>query len=363
MGIKVVTTEKSFNLQAAEDETLLELFRRNNIPIQSCLVLDKNNKMVSLSSKVKDNEDIICHSLRNPDFNCIKPEYGFIPVSDPITELIRPSQSPESLILKQFNRQEALEYIFESFCAVVKTYISSIPKKHPIIQVALSSGGDGRVVAECLNLYQKRFGDCEFKCVIMSIAFEDEEEHISNGIKIAEKFNLNYETYSSDEVSKKLNYAENINIISENYKIDFPQDEPEVLGTYWVQELNIILANENDIDSIIFGFNQEDVIADRIYQMMTCKLLPSFPIRKLGDITLLAPLSQIPKKMIDSMDVNNSIRNYSIRLPSVSYLRSSLYFIAYHICEQYPAIADILSGSKLDGEHQDQIFDWLNNKK
>jgi hypothetical protein len=54
---------------------------------------------------------------------------------------------------------------------------------------------------------------------------------------------------------------------------------------------------------------------------------------------LIAPLCKIPKKLIDALDIENSHRNYAARRPSVSYLRSSLYFLAYSVVEQFPALA------------------------
>jgi hypothetical protein len=80
----------------------------------------------------------------------------------------------------------------------------------------------------------------------------------------------------------------------------------------------------------------------------------------LDEFDILAPLSQTPKKLLDAMDFANSMRNYNIRAPSVSYLRSSLYFLAYHIAEQFPAIADVISGAPLTAEDPDMILRWLN---
>ncbi|MGH7241685.1 MAG: hypothetical protein ACREGB_05300, partial [Candidatus Saccharimonadales bacterium] len=225
-----------------------------------------------------------------------------------------------------------------------------------------SAGGDSRVVGGCLNRYQMDDPSARFHCVITALGFEDEREHITNAVKIAERFDLPYTVFSSAAAAELLHYQTDLNSVARSYKQSFPSDEPEVLGTYWVQQINVHVAHEAGRRGIVFGYNQEDTIADRLYQLLSGKLLPTFPIRSLTDYDIIAPLCQIPKKMIDAMDLGNSLRNYAIRVPSVSYLRSSLYFIAYMICEKFPAVADVLSGSPLEGDDPDAILHWLSEQ-
>ena len=281
----------------------------------------------------------------------------------PVTELVRPLGKPDQLGVIQYSREEAFDKIYNSVSAIIEHYIESKGlTSNDEIQVALSSGGDGRALAECLGRFQAEKGYSGFRCVIMSLGFEDEDEHISNAIKIAKKFELQYKTYTSVEVAEELGYNNDLNIVSKLYRQSFPEDEAEVVGTYWVQELNIKLAKENNRKGVIFGYNQEDVIADKLYQMLSGKLLPPYPIRDLDAVSLIAPLSQSPKKLIDALDIKNSIRNYEQRVPSVSYLRTSLYMMAYIFIEQFPAVADIFSGPELKASNPDEICKWLNTQ-
>lgn len=106
-----------------------------------------------------------------------------------------------------------------------------------------------------------------------------------------------------------------------------------------ILRLNRLTAKAANRKAIIYGFNQEDVIAERLFQALVGSILPPYPVRHVDGLDLIAPFCKVPKKLIDALDIENSMRNYATRRPSVSYLRSSLYFLAYTLIEQFPALA------------------------
>lgn len=357
--IHLVTTESTYEIHTSSNETILEALRRSNLPLFGALLLDEGRNFVSLTKTLDDSERVWAYSLRNPDFRAILPEYRFVPAANPVAELMRPVGRPEQLALVQFSRDDAMRFVYESFKAALATYLEQ--RESPTqIQIALSAGGDSRVVAECARRFADEFG-ADFHCVICGVGFEDDAKHIPNAVKIAKDFKLSYEVASPAEILGMKGQPKNV---ADEFRKAFPADEPEVLGTYWVQEINVAIARRHNRKAIVFGFNQEDAIADRLYQLMSGRLLPTYPVRSLPELglDLIAPLCQIPKRMLDALDVNNSLRNYDVRVPSVSYLRSSLYFIAYAICENFPAIADLLAGAPLRGDAPDAILDWLHEQ-
>lgn len=359
MGVvHLITTERSYEIKARSGESLLECMRRSNIPVQACLILGPDKSFISLSHTLGEGDEVWAYSLRNPDFEILQPGLALMSVSDAVTELIRPVGSPQRLALMQFSRPQAMDYVYASFRAAMDSYIETREDDLPI-QVALSSGGDARVLAECVRRYIDEDSDVVFHCVIMAAGFEDETEHLATAAKIATMFNLPYETYDAKRVSQKLGMKQDVNTVMDNFRSEFPSDELEVLGTYWIQQLNFLVAGEGGRKGIIFGYNQEDVIADRLYHTMVGTLLPTYPVRKAGQFDIIAPLFQTPKRLLDSLDIENSIRNYNRRRPSVSYLRSSLYFLAYLICERFPALADVFSGASLQPRDPDQILRWM----
>jgi hypothetical protein len=120
--------------------------------------------------------------------------------------------------------------------------------------------------------------------VIVAVGFEEEHEHISNAIRIANQFKLPYSAFGVKAAAEMLGYRTDLKTISDAYKSEFPDDEPEVMLTYWVQNLNFHVARQSGRRGIILGYNQEDVVADRLYQLMTAKPLGNFPIRGIGRV-------------------------------------------------------------------------------
>lgn len=361
--IHLVTTERDYDLTTSSGETILEALRKNNLPIQGMLLLRQDRSFVSMAHALGPTEEIWAHSLRNPDFGCLLPDYEVIETPNAVTEFIRPCTSPKRLSIVKLDRSQAMNCIYTSFKDVLLSYLPQDRASWPEIQIALSAGGDGRVVAECARDFLNEFPAAKFHCIIMAIGTEDESEHITNATRIADTFQLKYSSFGVRDVAAKLSLRDDLNKIAEQFRYRFPQDEPEILGTYWVQELNLLLAKEAGRRAIIFGYNQEDVIAERLYQLLTGHLLPPYPVRRLAGADLIAPLTFIPKKVLDSMDVANSLRNYGVRVPSVSYLRSSLYFIAYLICERFPAIADAVATGSQQPELPDSIADWIKDSR
>jgi hypothetical protein len=360
-NIELVTTAGKYNLAGHPEETLLEVFRRNNIPIQGTMPLDEAGRFVSLSYRIKSGDRLRAYALRNVDFKCVLPHYSLVTAEDPVTELVRPLHSPQNLGLVQFPRESAMQYIYSSVEAALDCYTASRTTKGPL-QLALSPGGDGRVLIECIRRYWDEHPEEDFAAVIVAVGFEDEKEHLSAGIELAKRFEIPHEALGVREAADLLGYRGDLNEISEAYRRTFPQDEAEVMLTYWVQNLNFAIATRSGRRAILFGYNQEDVIAERLYQALTGNALEPYPVRRTTDFDLIAPLCQVPKKMLDAMDVENSLRNYRLRTPSVSYLRSSLYLLSYVIAEQFPALADVFSGPYIQPEAPDELLTWLATK-
>ena len=359
--IELITTGRSYALHADVGVSLLDVFRRNNIPIQGTLTLDASGEFMSLTHVVGQDDRLRAFALRNVDFRCVLPHYTVVPVDSPVAEIVRPLHGPHNLGLIQFSRASAMDYIYSSVRSALDHYRQARTSKQPL-QLALSPGGDGRVLVECVRRYWDEYPDEQFHAVIVAVGFENEEEHLSAGIELANRFRIPYKALNVRAAADLLGYKGDLEHISRLYRAAFPMDEAEIMLTYWVQNVNTSVAADNGRRGILFGYNQEDVIAERLYQVMTGRQLPPLPIRTLQNCDVIAPLCQIPKKLLDAMDVTNSIRNYNMRSPSVSYLRSSLYLLSYIIAEQFPSIADVMSGGYLTPDNPDDLVEWLRHQ-
>ena len=107
------------------------------------------------------------------------------------------------------------------------------------------------------------------------------------------------------------------------------------------------------------GYNFEDTLAERLYHLMSGVLLPPFPIRRLPEFDIIAPLFDIDKYLLDSLDIDNAIRNYSARRPSGGDVRSSLYVMAYSMAHMYPSLARYIAHGASWPSQPSELNEWL----
>lgn len=358
--IRARTTAFDFDLETRDGETILEALRRSGLPAQGFLLHDEDGAFASLARVLGSGQLVNAFSLRNPDFTLLDPSVQVADRPDAVAEIFAAAGAEQTPTLVQFTRDEGIDYIYAAVCKVLDDYRSAHPGGGEI-QIALSGGGDGRIVGECVGRYLAAHPDAQFHAVITANGFEDETEHIDSAVAIAKRFGLPYTVFNEDDSAKKLGFVNGFATALERYRGEFPEDEAEILATYWVQELNFAVAREHGRRAVVFGFNTEDVIAERLYQALTGRLLQPYPVRHVEGIDLIAPLFRIPKKLIDALDVDNSMRNYGRRQASVSYLRSAMYFLAYHLVERFPSLAAAYADPTIVASASEEPPPWLIN--
>ena len=310
---------------------------------------------MSLTHRPGVAERLTAHSLRNPDFTHLSPTFDLHPSAQPVAEII--SSAVDRRCTVQFDRAGGFDYVYASFASILDQYLGALAEP-TALQVALSGGGDGRILGECIGRYMMEHPTVAFHAVITANGVEDETEHLRSATAVAARFGIPYTSYTEAQSAELLGFATDLGSAFERYRREFPDDEAEVVGTYWVQEVNRLAAGAADRTTIVYGFNQEDVIAERLFQALVGSILPPYPVRHIQGLDLIAPLCKVPKKLIDALDVDNSQRNYAARRPSVSYLRSSLYFLAYAVIEQFPALAAAFVDG-LEAPGSDEVPEFL----
>ncbi|HEX8628753.1 MAG TPA: hypothetical protein VF755_11335 [Catenuloplanes sp.] len=356
--ISARTTSFDFDIDTQPGETVLSALRRSNLPASGFLLQDDHGGFMSLARVVGDGETVTAHSLRNPDFSILDPAVQVVPANEPVAEIFAADGPQQTLTLVQFNRQQGIDYIYRCFATVLDDYRAGAGGDNDI-QIALSGGGDGRIVGECAGRYQHDNPGVRFHAVITANGFEDETGHLTSAVRIAQTFGIAYTMFDEAASAQRLGFADGFGPALDRYREQFPDDEAEVLATYWVQELNLAVATETGRRGIIFGFNQEDVIAERLYQALSGKVLPPYPVRATATADIIAPLYKIPKRLIDALDLDNSMTNYERRQPSVSYLRSALYFVAYQLIERFPTLAAAYADPTILARASEDVPPWL----
>jgi hypothetical protein len=321
---------------------------------------DAGGEFVSLTQILGDDGTVHAHSLRNPDFGILNPGVQLAARPGAVAEIFAAQGEQQIPTLVQFTREEGIDYIYAGVAKVLDDYLEAHPGA--AVQIALSGGGDGRIIGECVGRYHQQHPGTTFHAVITANGFEDESEHLDSATTIAQRFGLPYTVFDEAASAKELGWENGFDEALARYRNAFAHDEAEILATYWVQELNRKVARDNGRTGIIFGFNLEDVIAERLYQAVHGHLLDPYPVRTAGGIDLIAPLYLIPKRLIDALDITNSMRNYDRRQPSVSYLRSAMYFTAYLLVERFPTLAQAFADPTIIAQASEEIPEWLINK-
>ncbi|HEY3262103.1 MAG TPA: hypothetical protein VGJ95_17885, partial [Pseudonocardiaceae bacterium] len=93
--------------------------------------------------------------------------------------------------------------------------------------------------------------------MITANGIEDETEHLRSASAIADRFGIPYSSYNAAQSAELLGFTTDLATAFERYRAEFPEDEAEVVGTYWVQEVNRLAAAAANRTAIIYGFNQE----------------------------------------------------------------------------------------------------------
>lgn len=357
--INARTTAFDFTIEARDGETILEALRRNCLPAAGFLLYTGDGQFVSLTRTLGPGESVNAYSLRNPDFTVLDPSVQLAPSDRPVAEIFTTAGEQQTPTLLQFSRAEGIAYVQAAVTRVLDAYRDG--REGDEIQVALSGGGDGRIVGECLGRYREEHPDVRFHAVITANGFEDEKAHLDAATGIADRFGIPYSAFDEADSAKLLGFTNGFQSALYRYRDQFPHDEAEVLATYWVQELNLEVARKAGRRGIVFGFNMEDVIAERLYQALVGKLLPPYPVRSVHGLDLIAPLYKIPKRLIDALDVDNSMSNYDRRRPSVSYLRSAIYFLAYSLVERFPPLAAGFADPTIVARASEEVPSWLTN--
>lgn len=362
MQLNLMTTKGTYVLNSQSgDETILDLLKRYGIPSSGVLITDDKSQFVSVSDSLNNYETVYAWAMRNVDYGIYFNEIGIRSTEFAISESFFGATGKRHIT--QFTRIELENFLVENVNSVIREAVKKTNSSKFLF--ALSPGGDGRALIEALSKCQER-ENIDLLCVITCTGFEDETEHKNEAIKLAVKWGFNYELVTEIEASQIMGYDRSLGEIAKAFHSLESKDEPEVLLSYWVQEISHHTARKNDIRNIIFGYNMEDVLGEVLYNFLfRVQQKERFPIKRFSEFNYIAPLYKIPKKMLDSLDIDNSFRNYRLRMRPNSLTRSSIFTLMYYIMEYHPDfVQTLLEGDRSNANSREINLDnWLCNFK
>jgi hypothetical protein len=301
--------------------------------------VDPRLQFVSLAHTIEPDETIHAYAVRSVDVLPPAPDVAVTVRSAAMAEIFASVGESQPPGLVQFTRAEAIDYVYNRFKTVLDGYRGTHPDCPPI-QIAFTGGdSSNRIVGECVDRYQSDHPDVTFHAVITSSELAESGEDLRETVAIADSFKIEHSIYDEGASAKVLGFPHGFAATRSHRHSGQPRDDAEFLAPSWAQELNFQVAYDTGRAAIIVGFNQEDVIVERVYQALTGQQFDPYPVRRTSGLDLIAPLHKVPKRLISALDLDNCIRSCHRTRPPVSPLRSSMYLMASHMVERLPLLA------------------------
>ena len=167
----------------------------------------------------------------------------------------------------------------------------------------------------------------------------DWDQGVPRAQELCKEYELQLHIVQEENVKEILGFPTQEDLIS-RFESIFSGDDFEFLGTLLIRLVLTSKAKEFSAKYIATGLNLEDVLCECLYRVSSQLAPLPFPIRKLPEVTLIYPLWECPKKIIDSCFPKFSLDNYQTRYPSFSLGRNLYYLVSYSIQSQFPGITE-----------------------
>jgi len=336
--VQIVTVDEDIILNVTDDITLDEVLRGKKIPpglFQGYLKDAEELTPTPLTTIIRDiphHKDIVLRCTRNTDFKDIIPQtIQTKRVRDPVTTFddIFLSDFGCTAVRYEVNAESARDVIQERVTAFMAKYsISST------VVAGISGGGDSNTLVHALkNIPSPK------RLLCYTIIFDPiwPASAAERATELCKKYDAEHIIYTPSTIEKEFNMKRPLAELYEKYCDKFGSNTSHFLGTYLISLIGRKVARNYGTSEYILGFNREDLLADILYSLINgLKPLP-FPARSFGNIKLLMPLWEVPKKILDACYPKYSLSNYKERKKEGStYQRSLIYFLSHGVEDVYP---------------------------
>lgn len=360
------TNHGVFELWGDEKDTLGKVLKNAGVPLSAVFTyVVSETRLTSVSSSLsspilhfisvnellrniaKENNRIIAHLSRNialPSLltNTIS---GIRQVKEPVTEWIFPDIKKGAFQknLSQLSASECLEIVIECVKEVLKNWPRG-EKRRMIIGV--SGGGDSNVLLSAL--LKSRLVEMEDIFPVMMLGIPDQERLKKQAEEMCYNLGLKIEFVEPQKVAQIIN-VHSLQELFQQFTKEYPKVDLEFLGTFLIRQTLSFYAQLYKVKYVALGLNREDLLSESIVRICQGKLPLPMPFRKIGAITFVYPIWNVPKKIGDGAFPRFSLVNYENRDPSYSEGRCLYYYISYMLSEIAPGLdVSLLKGfSKL----------------
>lgn len=239
-------------------------------------------------------------------------------------------------LLKQLSPEECRQIIADR---VGDTLREHLPRDVDLV-VGVSGGGDSNALL--YGLSQLKDHGVRIHPVILK-GIPDWDAGVPRAQELCAKYDLSLTVVEQEEVKELLGIPNDTVPLIDRFEKEFPGDDFEFLGTLMIRLALSKYARSLGTQYICTGVNLEDIVCENLYRVSSGMKPAGFPIRRIGDVTLVLPLWLCPKRIIDGCFPKYSLENYDARYPCFSLGRNLYYSVVYALQSQFPGYLEQLA--------------------
>ncbi len=352
--VQLITTHGIFELTPLMDETVLELLHRHQVPWTSISAYIKNCEDNSykifpcLEQRVQDFPNGVTLGLfYQRNINPMTYTRTNMEVSavgngeDAVTEYLyrdMKNGAKAPTVIKKFSVTECRAIVTQRVHEMLDAHLpdSDVPVK---IIVGVSGGGDSNALISAMSRYQSK--KIELHPVIVCGPGEW-DSGIPRAKEICNDLGLELAVIGEKETREILGAVPEGAPLIDRFTKVFPDEDYEFFGTLLIRLALSYVAADREADYICTGLNFEDLLAEVFARLLGGTAPLPMPVRQIGELKLIYPLWQLPKKIIDGCFPKYSYDNYQERYPSHSEGRTLFYHLAYWIAAEFPQVGEKL---------------------
>ncbi|MFI7537274.1 hypothetical protein [Streptosporangium sp. NPDC049376] len=351
--VSVVTSHGRQTLAGDPGERLIDILDRNNVPWSaiSAYVLPRTGGPLRLTSSLdrtlaefSDAAEILLYFNRNVNpFKFSLADFHVIDSADPGQETteyfyqrLDNQTGTAEAFLKKMTSDECKTVIADRVGDTIRTHL---PQGARLV-VGVSGGGDSNALL--YGLSRLRDHGVQVHPVILK-GIPDWDAGVPRAQELCETYGLDLRVMTAEEVKALLGIPEDGLPLIDRFEKEFQGDDFEFMGTLLIRLALTAYARQLDTEYIVTGVNLEDIVCENLFRVSSGMKPAGFPVRRIGDVTLVYPLWLCPKRIIDGCFPKFSLENYDARYPCFSLGRNLYYSVVYNLQSTFPGYLEQLA--------------------
>jgi len=358
--VKIKTATADIVLEALDSLSLEEFLRSKHLPPNLFQVYARSAgdslKPILSNTHIADvpkSVEIIIQCIRNTDLRDVIPQKTFYKkTNDPVAVVssLNLGGVECTQTVQEINPQQAKDIVKDKISGFLGEY-----SKAKLIMVGISGGGDSNTLARGLKKFSVDHGLNKFFS-FFTLVFDPlwPQSAADRASELCRENDVPHRICGPQEIKQLLNMKDGLDVCYADFCDTFGANTSHFFGTYLISLAARKLCRDAKTDEYILGFNREDILAELLFSLMNGQKPLSFPVRKFAEISLLMPLWEIPKLILDACYPQYSLPNYQERKDETTFQRNIIYYLAHGIEDVY----DNLGLSLMHGIRKIFSNDW-----